>query len=47
VFGNPFRTFVHSAVAMENDIVTAGFERISRQQTPIWCIDVYTRRHEA
>jgi len=47
VFGNPFRTFVHSAVAMENDIVTAGFERISRQQTPIWCIDVYTRRHGA
>jgi SAM-dependent methyltransferase len=47
VFGNPFRTFVHSAVAMENDIVIAGFERISRQQTPIWCIDIYTRRHEA
>jgi hypothetical protein len=41
---NPFRTFVHSAVAMEDRVVTAGFERISRQQTLIWCIDVYVRR---
>jgi len=44
VFGNAFRTFVHSTVAMEDGIVTAGFDRVSRRQTPIWCIDVYVRR---
>ena len=44
VFGNAFRTFVHSTVEMEDGIVTAGFDRVSRRQTPIWCIDVYVRR---
>jgi hypothetical protein len=44
VFGKAFRTFVHSTVAMEDGIVTAGFDRVSRRQTPIWCIDVYVRR---
>jgi Methyltransferase domain len=44
VFGNAFRTFVHSTVALADGIVTAGFDRVSRRQTPIWCIDVYVRR---
>ncbi len=43
-FGHTFRTFVHSAVAMETVILSAGFERITRRQTPIWCVDVYARR---
>ena len=41
LFGNAFRTFVHPAIAMEQHIVAAGFERISRRRTPIWCVDVY------
>jgi 2-polyprenyl-3-methyl-5-hydroxy-6-metoxy-1,4-benzoquinol methylase len=47
VFGNTFRTFVHSAAAMETVIVSAAFERVSRRRTPVWCVDVYARRHEA
>jgi len=44
LFGNTFRTFVHSAVAMDDCIVSAGFDRITRQQTPFWCVDVYATR---
>jgi magnesium-protoporphyrin O-methyltransferase len=45
LIGNTFRTYVHSAVAMENYIVTAGFQRVSRRRTPVWSVDVYTRRN--
>ena len=47
VSGNAFRTFVHSPAAMEHVIVSAGFDRISRRRTPIWCVDAYIRREEA
>jgi hypothetical protein len=47
VCGNAFRTFVHPGVAMKGDILGAGFERISRRRTPVWCIDVYGRRASA
>jgi SAM-dependent methyltransferase len=38
---NPFRTFVHSASAMEDVIRRAGFEVVSRNCTRTWCADVY------
>lgn len=38
---NPFRTFVHSAAAMEHVIRRGGFELISRSHTRTWCADVY------
>ena len=38
---NPFRTFVHSASAVEHVIRRAGFELISRTCTGTWCADVY------
>jgi magnesium-protoporphyrin O-methyltransferase len=41
---NPFRTFVHSASAMDHVIRRAGFELISRDCTRMWCADVYRRR---
>jgi SAM-dependent methyltransferase len=41
---NPFRTFVHSATAMETRIRRAGFELRSRNRTRTWCADVYERR---
>ena len=40
---NPFRTFVHSASAMEHVIRRAGFELVSRSFTRTWCADVYRR----
>src|SRR5262249_38598995 len=43
VVGHSFRSFLHPADAMEKQIFTAGFERVSRRQTPVWCIDVYAR----
>jgi SAM-dependent methyltransferase len=39
--GNPFRTFVHSAAAMERVIRRAGFELVSHSCTRTWCADVY------
>jgi SAM-dependent methyltransferase len=42
VLGNPFRTFVHSAMVMENAIRGAGFA-LSRSCTRLWCADVYAR----
>lgn len=47
IFGNAFRSFVHSAVAIEAHIVTAGFQRVSRRRTPAWCVDVYAKRDGA
>jgi SAM-dependent methyltransferase len=38
---NPFRTFVHSAAAVEDVIHRAGFELVSRSRTRTWCADVY------
>ena len=38
---NPFRTFVHSASAMEHVIRRAGLELVSRTCTWTWCADVY------
>ena len=38
---NPFRTFVHSASAVEHVIRRAGFELVSRRCTRTWCADVY------
>jgi len=41
--GNPFRTFVHSAGAMERLIRANGFRLVSRRRTVAWCADVYLR----
>lgn len=41
--GNPFRTFVHSASAMEHLILRTGFAMLSRSCTRTWCADVYGR----
>jgi magnesium-protoporphyrin O-methyltransferase len=38
---NPFRTFVHSASAVEDVIRRAGFELVGRSYTRTWCADVY------
>ena len=38
---NPFRTFVHSASAMDHVIRRAGLELVSRSSTWTWCADVY------
>jgi hypothetical protein len=38
---NPFRTFVHSASAVEHVIRRAGFDLVSRSCTRTWCADVY------
>jgi len=43
IFRNPFRTFVHSVMAMETTLTAAGFRRVSRQRTLVWCVDVYCR----
>jgi methyltransferase family protein len=43
ILRNPFRTFVHSAAAMERVLTAAGFQRAGRQLTLVWCVDVYTR----
>jgi magnesium-protoporphyrin O-methyltransferase len=40
---NPFRTFVHSASAVEHVIGRAGFGLVSRSCTRTWCADVYRR----
>jgi magnesium-protoporphyrin O-methyltransferase len=40
---NPFRTFVHPALAMEDIICGAGFELASRRHTGTWNADVYRR----
>jgi predicted RNA methylase len=43
LFGNPFRTFVHSPRAMEERITQQGFVRMHRSRTFVWSIDVYGR----
>ena len=40
---NPFRSFVHSAEAMERVVRQAGFDLVSRRRTWMWSIDVYQR----
>jgi SAM-dependent methyltransferase len=40
---NSFRTFVHSAKAIEHTIRRAGFELSSRRETWMWSADVYVR----
>jgi len=45
LFGNSFRTFVHSPTAMEDYIAAAGFERVSQRTTPVWCVVAYARRN--
>jgi magnesium-protoporphyrin O-methyltransferase len=40
---NGFRSFVHPVSAMETVIRRAGFKRLSRRWTRIWCADVYVR----
>ena len=40
---NAFRTFVHSAAAIEATIGRAGFRLVSRHQTWMWSADVYVR----
>jgi hypothetical protein len=44
LIGHPFRSFVHPAAAMNDHIEAAGFERVSRRETPVWSVNVYTRR---
>jgi SAM-dependent methyltransferase len=41
VLGNPFRTFVPSASAVDHLIRRAGFELVNRSCTRTWCADVY------
>ncbi len=43
MFGNGFRTFVHSPAVMEALVTDAGFRRVNRRFTPVWCIDVFVR----
>jgi len=43
LFGNPFRTFVHSPVDMDERVTQDGFVRIHRSRTFVWSIDVYER----
>jgi SAM-dependent methyltransferase len=40
---SPFRTFVHSAEAMESRIRLAKFTLLNRSCTLTWCADVYAR----
>ncbi|AMY10790.1 Mg-protoporphyrin IX methyl transferase [Luteitalea pratensis] len=40
---NAFRTFVHSAAAIEATIGRGGFRLVSRHQTWMWSADVYVR----
>ena len=41
--GNSFRTYVHSAAAMESMIRRRGFGLLSRSGTRTWCADVFGR----
>jgi SAM-dependent methyltransferase len=43
IFANPFRSFVHSAAAIEDRIRSDGFSLAYRQCTRTWCADVYVR----
>lgn len=40
---NPFRAFVHPVTEMQRTVGQAGFELVSRKQTPKWSIEVYRR----
>lgn len=41
VRGDEFRAFVHSVKGMEAIVQEAGFRRLSRTATRVWCADVY------
>jgi SAM-dependent methyltransferase len=43
ITGNAFRSFIHSASAMENVIRREGFALLNRRSTRTWRADVYTR----
>ena len=43
VRGNPFRSFIHDTTAIASQIEAAGFQRVSRSSTLVWCADVYAR----
>jgi SAM-dependent methyltransferase len=43
ITGNAFRSFIHSASAMENVIRREGFTLLNRRSTRTWRADVYTR----
>jgi SAM-dependent methyltransferase len=45
VRGDEFRAFVHSAAALEAIVQEAGFRRLSRAGTWVWCADVYSNAH--
>lgn len=45
--GSPFRTFVHSAPAMEEVVRRSGFDLVRRRRTWMWSIDVLRRRRGA
>lgn len=38
-----FRTFVHPVPAMTAVLTGAGLRRVSRRQTPVWCVEVWIR----
>jgi hypothetical protein len=42
-----FRAFVHPADDMHRLIRDAGFDLVTRSQTPAWAVDVYARRSVA
>lgn len=45
--GRTFRTFVHSAVRMQDTITGAGFNLAVRRQTATWRVDVYIKQAAA
>lgn len=42
--GNPFRTFLHPPIQMQQVLERCGFELVSRDQTRAWAADVFVRR---
>ena len=42
--GNPFRTFAHPPERMGAVLEAAGLERVARQGTLVWVLDLYRRR---
>lgn len=47
VRGDEFRAFVHPAAELEAIVQQAGFRRLSRSGTWVWCADVYSNAHAA
>jgi len=42
-----FRAFVHPAARLETILTDAGFKRLHRGRTWVWCADVYSRGRAA